>query len=108
MVSYYAKCVAHWELMSLEQHQRKKRLELLKKQVLKLISFLLILGAEHVILYTSQDVVSEVKRVTNNVGVNVVYDGVGKSTLDASLASLKTRGWLVVYGNASGKVVAFI
>jgi NADPH2:quinone reductase len=65
-------------------------------------------GADHVILYTQLDVVTEVKRITNGAGVNVVYDGVGKSTFDASLASVKHRGWLISYGNASGKVFLFV
>ncbi|KAJ3300499.1 NADPH:quinone reductase [Borealophlyctis nickersoniae] len=61
-------------------------------------------GADHVILYTSQDVVEEVKRITNGQGVHVVYDGVGKSTFDASLACLRKLGSMVSFGNASGKV----
>jgi NADPH:quinone reductase-like Zn-dependent oxidoreductase len=64
----------------------------------------MLLGAEKVILYTEQDVVQEVMQITDGVGVQVAYDGVGKSTFNASLASVKHRGWLVMYGNASGKV----
>lgn len=43
------------------------------------------------------------KRLTGGVGVSVVYDGVGKSTFDSSLASLRPHGWLICFGNASGK-----
>ncbi len=39
---------------------------------------------------------------TNGVGVSVVYDGVGKSTFEDSIACLKTRGMMVSFGNASG------
>ncbi|KAJ3214123.1 hypothetical protein HDU67_002032 [Dinochytrium kinnereticum] len=61
-------------------------------------------GCDEVILYTSQDIVTEVKRITNNQGVHVVYDGVGKTTFDASLASLRRLGTMASFGNASGKV----
>ncbi|CAG8510931.1 1023_t:CDS:2 [Acaulospora morrowiae] len=64
-------------------------------------------GAEHVINYTSQDVVEEVLRITNNEGVHVVYDGVGKSTFEASLSSVRQLGSFISYGNASGKVPPF-
>src|SRR5262249_37055293 len=42
-------------------------------------------GADEIIEYTTQDVVTEVKRLTNGRGVDVVYDSVGKTTFDASL-----------------------
>jgi NADPH2:quinone reductase len=61
-------------------------------------------GADHVISYDREDIVSEVKRVNNGRGVDVVYDSVGKSTFDASLASLRPRGLLVLFGQASGPV----
>jgi NADPH2:quinone reductase len=60
-------------------------------------------GAHHVILYTEEDVVEAVKRLTDGQMVNVVYDGVGRFTFESSLASLRRRGWLVCFGNASGK-----
>lgn len=64
-------------------------------------------GADEVILYTEKDVKAEVLRITNGLGCQVVYDGVGKSTFDASLDSVAHRGWLVCYGNASGKPEPF-
>ncbi len=64
-------------------------------------------GAEHVIRYDQEDFAPRVRELTNGVGVNVVYDGVGKSTFDGSLASLKRRGLMVTFGNASGAVPPF-
>lgn len=62
-------------------------------------------GADHVFLYgEGVDVAEKVRSLTNDEGVDVVYDGVGKDTFDASLASLKVRGSLVVFGAASGPV----
>lgn len=61
-------------------------------------------GADEVILYTEQDFESECKRLTNGLGVDVVYDAVGKSTWTGSLNSLKPRGMMVTFGNASGPV----
>ncbi|KAJ3023497.1 UNVERIFIED_CONTAM: hypothetical protein HDU68_008596 [Siphonaria sp. JEL0065] len=61
-------------------------------------------GADHVILYTQQNVKDEVLKITNGKGVQVVYDGVGKSTFDVSLGSLARLGTLASFGNASGKV----
>ncbi|KAJ3147418.1 hypothetical protein HK101_002224 [Irineochytrium annulatum] len=61
-------------------------------------------GCHHVILYTSQDVVAEVKRITSGKGCQVVYDGVGKTTFEVSLACLARLGTLASFGNASGKV----
>jgi len=61
-------------------------------------------GAENVILYTQTDFEGEVKRLTNNVGVEVVYDSVGKDTFDKSLNCLKQRGYMVLYGASSGAV----
>lgn len=64
-------------------------------------------GADEIIRYTERDVVEEVKRLTDGQGVHVVYDGVGKDTFDASLASLRRRGMLVLFGAASGPVPPF-
>jgi NADPH2:quinone reductase len=61
-------------------------------------------GADHVILYTQQDFADEVKKATNGEGVQVVYDSVGKTTFDQSLSCLAPRGYLVLYGQASGAV----
>ena len=59
-------------------------------------------GADEVILYTEQDFLEEVKRITGGRGVNVVYDSVGKDTFDRSLESLAPLGNLVSYGQSSG------
>ena len=65
-------------------------------------------GADHVIRYTEvEDVAAEVRKATEGRGVAVVYDGVGKDTFEASLASLRTRGMLVLSGASSGKVPPF-
>jgi NADPH2:quinone reductase len=61
-------------------------------------------GCAHVILHKVQDVAARVREITGGAGVRVVYDGVGKATFEASLASLGRRGVLVAYGNASGPV----
>jgi NADPH2:quinone reductase len=61
-------------------------------------------GAEDVILYRDQDIVAEVKRFTDGKGVDVVYDGVGEATFMQSLDSLKLRGTLALFGQASGPV----
>ena len=64
-------------------------------------------GADEIILYTQQNFETEVKRLTNNLGVNAVYDSVGKDTFDKSLNSLKRRGYLVLCGQSSGAVPPF-
>jgi NADPH2:quinone reductase len=61
-------------------------------------------GADEVILYTQTDFEVEVKRLTNNIGVDVVYDSVGKDTFDKSLNCLRRRGCMVLYGASSGAV----
>jgi NADPH2:quinone reductase len=61
-------------------------------------------GADEVILYTQTDFETEVKRLTNNVGVDVVYDSVGKNTFDKSLNCLRRRGYMVLFGQSSGSV----
>jgi NADPH2:quinone reductase len=61
-------------------------------------------GADEVILYTQTDFETEVKRLTDNVGVDVVYDSVGKDTFDKSLNCLRRRGYMVLYGASSGAV----
>jgi NADPH2:quinone reductase len=66
------------------------------------------LGAEHVIDYRAvDDLAAEVRRLTGGRGVDVAYDGVGKDTFDASLASLRPRGTLALFGAASGQVPPF-
>ncbi len=61
-------------------------------------------GADHVIIYTQQDFQQEVKRITDGAGVQVVYDAVGVDTFDKSVACLARRGYMVLYGQASGPV----
>ena len=64
-------------------------------------------GADEVILYSEQDFESEVKRITDGAGVNVVYDSVGKATFEKSVDCLSKLGYMVLYGNASGPVTEF-
>lgn len=64
-------------------------------------------GADDVILYTSQDFEVETKRITGGKGVDVVYDGVGKTTFDQDLNVFRPRGYLVLYGASSGPVPPF-
>jgi len=59
-------------------------------------------GADEIILYRQEDVAERVRALTGGEGVAVAYDSVGRDTIDGSLASLKRRGWLVTFGNASG------
>ena len=59
-------------------------------------------GCDHVINYTKDDFAKKVLELTNGVGVPVVYDGVGKNTLEGSIECLKVRGMMVSFGNASG------
>jgi NADPH:quinone reductase len=60
-------------------------------------------GCDHTIVYTHEDIVARVRGLTGGHGVPVVYDSVGKSTFQPSLACLAPRGMLVGFGNASGK-----
>ena len=64
-------------------------------------------GYGHVINSAKEDVVARVKDITKGTGVCVVYDGVGKDTLDISLDCLQVRGLLVSFGNASGPITDF-
>jgi NADPH2:quinone reductase len=59
-------------------------------------------GADHVTGY--ENFVAVVREVTDGAGAAVVYDGVGRATFDHSLAAVRTRGHLVLYGGASGPV----
>ncbi|MDP2639802.1 MAG: quinone oxidoreductase, partial [Betaproteobacteria bacterium] len=61
-------------------------------------------GADHVILYRQVDFREEVMKNTGGRGVDVVYDAVGKDTIDKSIRSLGKRGLCVNYGGASGLV----
>ena len=64
-------------------------------------------GADEVILYEHDDFEVEVKRLTGAKGVDVVYDGVGLATFHKGLNCLKPRGYMVLYGQASGPVEPF-
>ena len=64
-------------------------------------------GASDVIVYTRQDFEAEARRLTNGRGVDVVYDAVGRDTFDKSLGSLRPRGYLALFGFASGAVPPF-
>src|SRR5690606_6436410 len=69
-------------------------------------------GAADVIRYDRMDDMAEelpaaVRELTDGVGVHVAYDGVGKATFDGSLASIRRRGTLVLFGGASGPVPPF-
>jgi len=59
------------------------------------------LGADDVVI-GYDDVAKKVRELTGGKGVDVVYDSVGKISAEASLASLRPRGWFITYGNASG------
>jgi len=59
-------------------------------------------GCDHPIVYTRQDFVAEVDRVTGGAKLPVVYDSVGKDTFLKSLDCLRPRGMMVGFGNASG------
>jgi NADPH2:quinone reductase len=61
-------------------------------------------GADEVIRYTQVDFEAETRRLTDGVGVSVVYDSVGKDTFDKSLNCLRPRGYLVLFGQSSGRV----
>ena len=61
-------------------------------------------GCDHIIYYTHEDVAKRVREITAGEGVAVVYDGVGKDTFMGSLDSLRVRGTMVTFGNASGPV----
>jgi NADPH2:quinone reductase len=61
-------------------------------------------GADHVIQYREHDIAETVREITGGEGVEVVLDGVGAATWEASLKSAHRRGLIVSYGNASGPV----
>lgn len=64
-------------------------------------------GCDHVINYCEEDVAKRVRELTDGVGVDVVFDSVGKNTFHASIDSLRRRGLLVCVGTASGPVPPF-
>ncbi len=61
-------------------------------------------GCDHTILYTRENFPERVRALTGGVGVPVVYDAVGKDTFDGSMDCLRPRGYLVCFGEASGRV----
>jgi NADPH2:quinone reductase len=64
-------------------------------------------GADEVIVYTRQDFVAEVKKLTGGKGVDVVYDSVGASTFLKGLDLIRPRGMMVLFGQSSGAVAPF-
>ena len=59
-------------------------------------------GADEIIIYTKTDFEADVKRLTDNKGVDVVYDSVGKDTFEKGLNVLRRRGYMVLFGQSSG------
>jgi NADPH:quinone reductase len=64
-------------------------------------------GADETIVYTQADFETETRRLTNDQGVHVVYDGVGKATFEKDLNVMRPRGHVVLFGGASGAVPPF-
>jgi NADPH2:quinone reductase len=64
-------------------------------------------GCDETINYSHEDVAKRARELTGGVGVNVVFDSVGRSTFNASLDSLKRRGLMVCVGTASGTIPPF-
>jgi NADPH2:quinone reductase len=64
-------------------------------------------GVDEIILYSKSDFETETKRITANQGVDVVYDGVGKTTFEKGLNLLRPRGYMVLFGGSSGPVPPF-
>lgn len=64
-------------------------------------------GADEVIIYTQDDFETETRRLTDGEGVHAVYDGVGKDTFEKDLKVVRLRGYLVLFGGASGPVPPF-
>ena len=65
------------------------------------------LGADDVILYTTQDFETEVMRLTGGRGVDVVYDSVGQTTFEKGLKVIRSRGMMALFGQSSGPVPPF-
>jgi NADPH2:quinone reductase len=64
-------------------------------------------GADHVVRYTESDFGRAAREITGGRGVDVVYDSVGRDTFEGSLACLRPRGLLVLFGQSSGPVPPF-
>jgi NADPH:quinone reductase len=65
------------------------------------------LGADHALSCPFDRLAEQVRAITGGRGVDVVFDGVGKDSFDASIGALARRGLLISYGNASGAVPPF-
>lgn len=63
-------------------------------------------GCDEVIFYTRQDFVAETKRLTDNRGVDVIYDSVGQTTFIKGLDAIRPRGMMVLFGQSSGAAPA--
>jgi len=61
-------------------------------------------GVDEIILYTKEDFAEKVKELTNNIGVNVIYDSVGKDTILKDFDAVINRGMIVMFGQSSGAV----
>jgi len=61
-------------------------------------------GADNVILYTEQDFEEEIKKATDGQGVSIVYDAVGQTTFEKGLNCLGKRGYMALFGAASGAI----
>jgi len=61
-------------------------------------------GCHHVINYSEKNFVEEIEKIVGKNGIDVVYDGVGIKTFKGSIETLKIRGMMVAFGNASGYV----
>ncbi|MDA3947706.1 MAG: quinone oxidoreductase [Spirochaeta sp.] len=64
-------------------------------------------GCSYPVLYREEDVVDRVREITGGAGVAVVYDSVGRDTMEQSLQCLRQRGLLVSFGQSSGAVEGF-
>jgi NADPH2:quinone reductase len=64
-------------------------------------------GCDHPIVSTREDVAARCREITSGRGVDVVYDSVGASTFETSLASVRRRGTIVLFGSSSGPIPAF-
>jgi len=65
-------------------------------------------GADHVILYNSEDFAAETKRLTQNEGARIILDGVGRSTFNGDLEAVAVRGHIVIFGSSSGTPDPFV
>jgi NADPH2:quinone reductase len=64
-------------------------------------------GADHIVRYDQTDFVEPAREISDGRGCHVVYDSVGQSTFEGSLASLRPRGMLALFGQSSGAVPPF-